>query len=276
MEANVCEPLARGTPERGDSMAPSPAWRILLTEDNPINQRVVVGILEQQGHSVCVTGNGKEALAAWEREHFDLALFDLEMPEMDGLEATAAIRAGERQAGRRMPILAVTSCASPEDRERCRAAGMDGHLTKPVQAATLLQAIRDRLQGTQNAFAQEAREIHEEMLINYQDLLERVDGNMRLVSEIAQMLLEDCPQWMAEIRESICQGDASRLKLAAHTFSGAVANFGAEEAHKAARALESMGRSGNLAGAHAALIDLESALDRLQPALCGLAAASAG
>jgi two-component system sensor histidine kinase/response regulator len=276
MAAYVCEPLARGNPERRAPMAPSPAWRILLAEDNPINQRVVVGILEQQGHSVCVTGNGKEALAAWEQESFDLALFDLEMPEMDGLEATAAIRAGERQTGRRLPILAVTSCASPEDRERCRAAGMDGHLTKPVQAATLLQAIRDRLQGTLNAFAQEAREIHEDMVINYQDLLERVDGNQRLVGEIAQMLLEDCPHWMADIRDSVREGDAPRLKLAAHTFSGAVANFGAEQAHKAARALESMGRSGDLAGADAALGDLELALGRLQPVLCGLAATSAG
>jgi HPt (histidine-containing phosphotransfer) domain-containing protein len=90
------------------------------------------------------------------------------------------------------------------------------------------------------------------------------------------MLLEDFPQWMSEIRESIGLRDARRLKLAAHMFSGAVANFGAEQAHKAARALESMGCSGNLAGAHAAFLDLEHALGCLQPALCGLVATSEG
>jgi len=114
---------------------------ILLVEDNIVNQKVVLRFLEKEGHSVLVAGNGREALLALERNPFDLVLMDVQMPEMDGLEATAAIRAGEHGRERQVPILAMTAHAMSGDRERCLAAGMDGYIAKPVHKAELLEAI---------------------------------------------------------------------------------------------------------------------------------------
>ena len=126
-------------------MAPPQGLRILVTEDNPINQRVAVRLLEKQGHTVAVAANGSEALAALERQPFDAVFMDVQMPEMDGLEATAIIRAAERGTGRHLPIIALTAHALTGDRERCLAAGMDGYLAKPVQGADLARALDEVL-----------------------------------------------------------------------------------------------------------------------------------
>jgi CheY-like chemotaxis protein len=114
---------------------------ILLAEDNSVNQRLMVRLLEKHGHHVVVAGNGREALAALERESFDLVLMDVQMPEMDGFEATAAIRQREQATGTHIPILAMTAHAMAGDRERCLEAGMDGYVCKPVQIQALLAAI---------------------------------------------------------------------------------------------------------------------------------------
>jgi CheY-like chemotaxis protein len=113
---------------------------ILVAEDNAVNQKMVVRLLEKHGHAVVVK-TGKEALTAWQREPFDLILMDVQMPEMDGLEATAAIRAAERIKGGRTPIVAMTSHAMAEDRQRCLEAGMDEYISKPIQTQTVLELI---------------------------------------------------------------------------------------------------------------------------------------
>jgi signal transduction histidine kinase/ActR/RegA family two-component response regulator len=119
--------------------------RILLAEDNAINQRIGAVMLEKRGHTVVLADNGREALAELEAASFDLVLMDVQMPEMDGFEATAAIRAREAGTGRRLPIIAVTAHAMKGDRERCLAAGMDGYLSKPLQLRELLRVIRQVL-----------------------------------------------------------------------------------------------------------------------------------
>jgi CheY-like chemotaxis protein len=123
---------------------------VLLVEDNIVNQKVAARLLEKQGHKVVIAGNGREALAvleATERDEqtFDLVLMDVQMPEMDGLEATTAIREREKSTDRHLPIVALTAHAMMGDRERCIAAGMDGYVTKPVQVQVLFQAIADTL-----------------------------------------------------------------------------------------------------------------------------------
>ncbi len=122
-----------------------PPLHILLVEDNPINQKVASRLLEKAGHSVTIAGNGKEALDCVLRGRFDLVLMDLQMPEMDGLEATQEIRRHEAGSPRRLPIVALTARALVGDRERCLAAGMDGYVTKPVQPPLLFQAMAEAL-----------------------------------------------------------------------------------------------------------------------------------
>jgi CheY-like chemotaxis protein len=115
--------------------------RILLAEDNPVNRRLAARVLEKRGHAVALADNGREAVSAYESSTFDLVLMDVQMPEMDGLEATGCIRSRERENGTYVPILALTAHAMKGDRERCLAAGMDGYLTKPIQPRDLIRAV---------------------------------------------------------------------------------------------------------------------------------------
>ncbi|HBI46721.1 MAG TPA: hypothetical protein DDY78_28285 [Planctomycetales bacterium] len=126
-------------------MPPLQPLRILLVEDNVINQKVASLMLEKNGHVVVTVNNGREAIETLADQDFDAVLMDLQMPEMDGLQATAAIRAGEEGTDRHLPILAVTAHALHGDREICLDAGMDGYLSKPIQSAQLLQALAEVL-----------------------------------------------------------------------------------------------------------------------------------
>jgi PAS domain S-box-containing protein len=126
-----------------DGREPGSALRILLAEDNVVNQRLAVRLLEKRGHHVEVAGNGAEALAAMEKHAFDLVFMDVQMPEMDGLEATAAIRAKEKVTGKHQPIIALTAHAMKGDREKCIAGGMDGYLTKPIRPQELDDVLED-------------------------------------------------------------------------------------------------------------------------------------
>jgi two-component system, sensor histidine kinase and response regulator len=117
--------------------------RVLLVEDNTVNQLVARRLLEKNGHAVVIAENGRIALDALDEADFDMVLMDVQMPEMDGLAATAAIRRREAGTGRRLPIVALTANALKGDRERCLAAGMDGYVAKPVQVQTLLRVMAD-------------------------------------------------------------------------------------------------------------------------------------
>jgi CheY-like chemotaxis protein len=121
--------------------APGHPLRILLAEDNTVNQRLALRLLEKCGHQVAVTGNGREALAALDNGEFDVVLMDIQMPDMDGFETTAAIRSRERAIGKHLPIIAMTAHAMTGDRERCIGAGMDGYIAKPIRPAELFQTI---------------------------------------------------------------------------------------------------------------------------------------
>jgi len=117
--------------------------RILLAEDNAVNQRLAIRLLEKQGHRVALANNGREAVEAVLRQTFDVVLMDVQMPEMNGFEAAAAVRAAERGTGRHLPIIALTAHAMKGDRERCLEAGMDGYLSKPIQTRALAQALAE-------------------------------------------------------------------------------------------------------------------------------------
>jgi CheY-like chemotaxis protein len=137
-EARPPEPAVAGLTGEGRTGA---RRKVLLAEDNPVNQVVAARLLERRGHQVTVAANGREAVAAAERESFDLVLMDVQMPEMDGLEATATIREAETGTGRHLPIFAMTAHAMKGDEERCRMAGMDGYLPKPIRPADLYAIV---------------------------------------------------------------------------------------------------------------------------------------
>jgi CheY-like chemotaxis protein len=125
----------------GRPPAAVPTLRILLAEDGLVNQRVAMGLLKKHGHQVVLANNGREAVESLDKQSFDGILMDVQMPEMDGFEATAAIREREQRTGRHIPIIAMTASAMKGDRERCLAAGMDGYVSKPIDPEQLYRAV---------------------------------------------------------------------------------------------------------------------------------------
>jgi two-component system, sensor histidine kinase and response regulator len=243
--------------------------KILLVEDNLVNQKVAINLLNKRGHVVDVANNGKEALAKIKDNFYELVLMDVQMPEMDGFEATEIVRQNEKATGRHQPIIAMTAHAMKGDREKCFQAGMDGYLTKPIQAHALFDAI-DRIISSQK---KEDKEIIVEEnqptsdSFNKEGALERVDGDVELLAELAGLFLEDCPQLIHQIREAVASGNAHNLQHAAHTLKGSVGNFCAKPAFDAAYQLEVMGRDQELSQADKALLLLEQEIDRLRPLL---------
>ncbi|HEX7446285.1 MAG TPA: PAS domain S-box protein [Pirellulales bacterium] len=235
--------------------------QILLAEDSVVNQKLAVYLLEKWGHSVTVVTTGREAVEAVARQPFDLVLMDVQMPELDGLQATAAIRRREA-GGPRLPIVAMTAHAMVGDRERCLAAGMDGYLSKPIRARELLEVIEEVIAGGRSPTEPSAGPA-----ADWAAALERLQGDRELLEEIAGVFREEAPKLLDQIREAIGRRDAALLKLSAHTLKGALVNFAAHGAIDAARRLEVMGKRGDLSSAPEALAALQHELDRLAPAM---------
>jgi two-component system sensor histidine kinase/response regulator len=245
-----------------------PKLRILVVEDNAVNQRLAVRLLEKQGHEVDVAANGREALAKLAAgPPFDLALMDVQMPEMDGLEATAAIRREEERTGRHLPILAMTAHALKGDRERCLAAGMDGYVSKPLHPEELYAGLRGVLQPPREPSAGLPTEPARGAPVDHAALLARVEGDSGLLREMAELFLKTYPKLLDEIRRAIERQDALALERAAHTLKGSVSNFVAREAFLAATELENMATRRDLALAPRACGELAGTLERLRPAL---------
>ena len=249
--------------------------RILLAEDNVVNQKLAVRLLEKQGHTITVAGDGKEALAALEQRLFDLVLMDVQMPEMNGFEATMAIRTRERKTGRHIPIIAMTAHAMKGDRERCLAAGMDHYVTKPLLARKLFEAIESLAPVVARAAADAAPAAPvpaADRVLAADRILDHMDGDVALLRELVTMFLEDCPRLLGEIEAAVGRRDAEALVRAAHTLKGSVGNFDSGAAFVAALRLERLAREGDLSGVDEAWATLRDAVAQFQPALTALAA----
>jgi CheY-like chemotaxis protein len=242
--------------------------RILVAEDNEFNQELAISLLQKWGHAAVVAGDGKAALAAWEREPFDLILMDLQMPDMDGLAVTEAIRAKERATNTHVPIVALTAHAMRGDRERCLAAGMDAHASKPIRAAELSDVIA-RLLSTDVAGARALQSSDEQpgTVFDLDAVLAVVGGDRELLPRMVQSFLDHCPKLLGEIRDSVVREDGAALKRAAHKLAGAVVSFGAERAYQSALRLEELGEAGDVTGYQQGYPELEEAVRHLQAAL---------
>jgi PAS domain S-box-containing protein len=240
--------------------------QILVAEDNVVNQRVAARLLESRGHHVTIANNGREALDLIETQRFDLALADVQMPVLDGLQLTGAIREKERKTNSHLPIIAMTAYAMTGDRERCLEAGMDAYVSKPINSSQLFETIdgvfRAELQAQPGPGSGGRQEI-----LNRATVLARFEGEPELLKDVVRLFLDDCPKMLNAIRGAAERGEAREMERAAHKMKGSVANFAASAAYDAASRLEVMGRSGQLDQATEAVGLLESALEELEPLL---------
>src|SRR6266571_4401940 len=240
---------------------------ILLVEDNPINRRLAQHVLEKQGHRILAVDNGAAALEMLERRHFDLVLMDVQMPRMDGIETTAAIRNREKTTGEHIPIVALTAHAMVGDRERCLQAGMDGYLIKPIQPAMLLEAV-ERLQSVSAGRSQSGRA--DKVVLDRAALLDRVDGDMQLLGEVTGLFLQSCGELMASAREAMASGNTGGFAHDMHTLRGMLRSLSADAAQEAAGKLEELDLKKEREKADATYALLEQEVQALKAELSGL------
>jgi two-component system sensor histidine kinase/response regulator len=225
---------------------------ILLAEDNRVNQAVATQMLEKMGHSITVANTGTEVLSQLSAGPFDLVLMDVQMPEMDGIEATRRIRNEESSSGFHLPIIAITAHAMKGDRERCLEAGMDGYISKPINKAALLSAIADatRLRpGTavNREWSAEAEPTSRNAFhLDTGVLLERLGGDEGLFFEVIDIFLEEAPNSIERLWAALEARDSSAVESIAHSMKGELGYLGVEEVSQQARELEESGRHGDL------------------------------
>ena len=285
-------PVSRTRPVARRSNGVGPALHILVAEDNMMNQQLITRLLENEGHTVKVAYNGEVAVAMLEVEPFDLIIMDVQMPQMDGIEATAAIRAKEADAGNthHMPIIALTAHALKGDRERCLEAGMDAYISKPIDAKDLFETMDRMISGeafSKKSTPQEEPEgtvgwaaevlppdapghvLNEEPppVLNHEKLNAITSGDADFIQDLAVSFCQDCEVSMIAIREQLAARDTSALRKTAHMLKGMFGNFAAEAAAEAAARLENTAHSGNLDAAETALAALEAEVERLEPVL---------
>ena len=241
--------------------------RVLLAEDNTVNQRLAMRLLEKCGHIVTVVQDGTEALAALRRQTFDVVLLDIQMPHMDGLETTRAIRAREQDTATHVPIVAMTAHAMQGDRERCLAAGMDGYVTKPLRPVELFESIARLTAPALPTPETPSTPGAEPGILDRKTLWERVAGDADLLREIVALFLTDCPECLLEIHAALQRQDCAALAWAAHRLKGALGNISANDALAAVQQVEALARKGDVHAVPEALARLEEELARLTPLL---------
>jgi signal transduction histidine kinase/CheY-like chemotaxis protein/HPt (histidine-containing phosphotransfer) domain-containing protein len=235
---------------------------ILLVEDNPVNQKLAVKLLQKKGYTVEVAENGRLALLALERARYDLILMDMMMPELDGLEATRRIREDEEKLGRkRIPIVAMTANAMQGDRERCLAAGMDGYLAKPVKADMLYAELQRHLDAAGSVISVTAESDSHLPIQDLDEAISRLD-DAELYSSLLEMFVTDAQGYVGDLWGALEADDRPRLSRAAHTLKGILATFSAKRAEQAARELESSALDATLAVCTSGITRLEAEVAR--------------
>jgi CheY-like chemotaxis protein len=220
--------------------------KLLLAEDNKVNQMLAVALLRKRGYDVTVADNGHEAVELVKRGDFDLVLMDVQMPKMDGFEATAAIRDWESKAGGRLPIIAVTAHAMEGDRQLCLEAGMDDYVSKPIDPEELEAAI-GRWTGEIPDFAPDRA-------------LDLASGDETLLESIVKLFLKQTPERLHAIHRALDAGDANGLELGAHTLEGAAVRMAMPKLRGIAHRIAVLSAKGELEQAAALMAELDEAV----------------
>jgi len=245
-------------------------YRILLAEDNLVNQKLAVKLLEKMGHQVTVADNGSLALESWRAGGFDLILMDMMMPVLDGLETTRRIRAAERELGGHIPVIAMTANAMQGDRERCIEAGMDGYVSKPVKPDTLYQEIDRIVGGLPSARIPSSTDRDDAPPVyDRADALTRIDNDEELLDQLIEMFVADAPSYLVEIEAALAAGDWPRLVRGAHTLKGVLATFSAQRGEEQVKRLEKAARDADRDSVSELLPAVKAEVDAFLAALGG-------
>ena len=232
-----------------------------------MNRQLAERFLQGAGHEVISVHNGGEAVRQLFSDDFDVVLMDVQMPVLDGFAATRAIREREKGTGRHIPIVAMTAYAMLGDRQRCIDAGMDDYVSKPIKMKSLLDCLA---RAAQNPMAGEAAAVSshgEQEACDADSLLDRLDGNTQLLSELVHAFLEDAPRLLQELRQAVLRRQTPQIAAIAHTINGMVSNFEAGQCRDAALRLERTCQEGVLDGVEQLTSDLEQAVNRLAETL---------
>jgi CheY-like chemotaxis protein/HPt (histidine-containing phosphotransfer) domain-containing protein len=243
--------------------------RVMVADDNHINQKVIASLLNKMGHRADVVGNGKEALEAFKLVPYDVLLMDVQMPEVDGFEACRQIRALEQKKGRHTPIIAITAHARKEDREKCLAAGMDDYVSKPIKPQDLKAALARRVAGAKSIpSVKPAPEFpaHADVL-NFSEALSLVGGNRELLCEVARIFLDQYPKLLEKSHHALSRSDYRLLGRTAHTLASSVGQLAGQRAFSAAKKLEQVSIEGDPSQVPEALAELERELQLLHSAV---------
>jgi len=217
--------------------------RILLAEDNLINQKLAIALLEKESHEVTVASDGQQAVELFLANPFDIVLMDVQMPVMDGFEATQKIRDFERANGTHAPIIALTAHAGVVDRERCLAAGMDEYISKPIRIGKLRKAISKQT-GTRPRTGDRPEQIQTgQSIVNWQHAFETVGGNQELLKDLVGVFLSEQSSMLTKVSAAIESGDSAQLRLSAHSLKGAAGHLGASDVARIAGELELAGEN---------------------------------
>lgn len=252
------------SPDQEKVLSELKGLRVLLAEDNIVNQRLATGVLNKLGCQITIASNGAKAIETWKSGEFDVVLMDVEMPELDGMQATAEIRHQEEGTGRHIPIIAMTAHAMVGDRERCLRAGMDDYLSKPVRFREIKQKLF-QIFGTSSEVP--IQPVSTNSLINWKSVLDAADGDRELVGVVIDAFLEELDMLMPRIRTAISEGNSESLRRAAHTLKGNLLSVGANDVAEVAHKLEQIGGSGGLDRANETLTSLTQQLDAVLPEL---------
>jgi PAS domain S-box-containing protein len=260
--------LSEKTPAPGAEPEKSRGLRVLLVEDNRVNQKLALRLLGKMGHQATLAANGQEALDCIQKSSFDLVLMDIQMPVMSGIEATRRIREEEKKTGGHIPIIALTAHAMAGDAEKYLSAGMDGYVSKPVGSEMLRAEINRLAKDPDYSEKPHMKKKNPSNLdFDEQELLARVDNDRELLNELLKIFREEFPRQLQTLREAVESGNGERVAASAHTLKGMLLNLAASQAAASAGRLEQLGRTGEASGFQHAFAAFERDATSLVPQL---------